>query len=325
MSKANFVIAVNWNDRWLLPACVASIRRFYPDATITLLKDTYRGPVITTRLEKCFKVVAAPVKRAYGGGGWIKLLPAILGEESRPFSFPLMVLDADTLLLGPVFEELLAVKGSVVIAPDILHAGELLSQEYISQRYLSVAKVLEMGARLQDIEVFPWFNSGHVFLREPFIEPLFIKKWVNWDSTPITAKNPMVHPLTDQSLLNHYLLLASHVPLGALDFAEWSGDRRAYSAARERSHYQKSIARVLHYAGVSRIPFWRMPDWRPLFKENQAAEKVMGNPGSLILSHGTQYLMQGVLHSVGKRGRAWLKRVLVGRAINVVSLHSSDK
>jgi hypothetical protein len=108
--KPNFVVAVNWKDRWFLPACISSIRRFYPEAVITLLKDTFRGQVHTTRLERRFNVFALPMKRTFGGGGWIKLLPAILGEESSSFRFPLMILDADILMLGPVFEELLQSK-----------------------------------------------------------------------------------------------------------------------------------------------------------------------------------------------------------------------
>ena len=319
--KPHFVVAVNWKDRWFLPACISSIRRFYSDAAITLLKDTFRGPVPTTCLEKRFHVSVAPVERTFGGGGWIKLLPAMLGEGSSSFHFPLMILDADTLLLGPVFEELLAVKGSVVVAPDILHAGESFSKEHVSKQYLSISKLLEQGTRFQDIESFPWFNSGHIFLRQPFMDPAFINEWVNWNSTPITKKNPHFHPLTDQSLLNHFLLLNSRVGLGVLDFAEWSGDRLAYDSARQRSHFIKSKARVLHYAGVAAIPFWQMPDWKPFFKENQAAERKMGRTGSLVCSHATQYLMRGVLNRLGGKNRDRLKRVFKGRRISALPVY----
>jgi hypothetical protein len=315
--KPNFVIAVNWKDRWHLPACISSIRRFYQDATITLLKDTYRGPVLTARLNKCFRVFDAPMKRSYGGGGWIKLLPAILGEESSSFRFPLMILDADTLLLGPVFEELLAVEGSLVVSPD-LFAVRPTQADYLSKTYLNLERLSQFGIKPERIESFPWFNSGHYLLREPFIEPAFIQSWVDWTAKPIAKRDKVFYPLTDQSLLNHFLLLNNQVSWGVLDFADWAGDQPGWNAARQCSHFKTSKYRVLHYAGCSTIPFWEMPCWRLLLKENFAAERALGNVGSLVCSHAVQYLMHGVLNRLGEKRRDSLKCLLAGRGMDDV-------
>jgi len=311
MHKAHFVVAVNWNDQWLLPACIGSIRRFYPDADITLLKDTYRGSFQTARLEKRFRVFPAPITRAYGGGGWIKLLPSILGGESNSFRFPLMILDADTLVLGPVFEELLAVEGSVVVSPDLFSINPA-EPDYVSKTYLNLERLDRLGVSRDRIESFHWFNSGHYLIREPFLERTFVESWVDWTAKPIAKRDSVLYPCTDQSLLNHYLLLNHQVNLGLLDFADWAGDRPGWLRARNRNYFKSSNFHVLHYAGCVTIPFWKMPCWRQLLKETFAAERTLGNVGSLVCSHGIQHLMPRFLDGLVKQRRASLKRLLFG-------------
>jgi hypothetical protein len=249
------------------------------------------------------------MQRAYGGGAWIKLLPAARWKESSSFRFPLMILDPDVILLGPVFEELMEVEGSVVVAPDIMHTGEFFSLDYISRQYLSVEKLKGAGVNQRDIESFPWFNAGQYFMREPFIEPAFIHEWANWDSAPITRRDPDFYPLTENSLLNHYLLLNKQIPLGVVDFMEFAGDQLGWHKARQVSQYKTSKSKVLHYAGHTKIPFWKMPCWRPFWKENFAAERAMGNIGSLICSHGMQYMLRGVLKCLGEKRRNSLKQL----------------
>lgn len=306
----NFVIAVNWKDRWFLPACVSSIRRYYPNASITLLKDTFRGLVQTSRLERYFNVSSYPIKRAFGGGGWIKLLPAIRGVPNT-FKYPLMILDADIVLQGAVYEEVAAVPGAVVVSPDPF-VQRPLNEQYISKTYLKAERLEACGINLEQLIKFPWFNSGHLFIREPYLEFEFIKKWVDWDSTPIRKHDPDLYPLTDQSLLNHYLLLDERIKVGALYFANWAGDIAGSEASALKSTYKCSRARLLHYAGLSRIPYWKMSNWQVFEMENRAAERILRSSGSLRLSHMFQSCIAKVPLPANTKWRSMAKRIVPG-------------
>src|SRR6476661_4616589 len=91
------VIACFRRDLFLLRPCVASIRYWYPDAEIYLLKDHAAGGFSTAEIEKYWKVNIFPSARRVFGWPWSKLA-VILFETKEKFLF----LDSDVVLLGRV-------------------------------------------------------------------------------------------------------------------------------------------------------------------------------------------------------------------------------
>jgi hypothetical protein len=67
------VIACFKRDLFLLRSCVASIRYWYPDVTIELLKDSIQGEFSTREIEKSWNVGLFHTTRANFGWPWSKL------------------------------------------------------------------------------------------------------------------------------------------------------------------------------------------------------------------------------------------------------------
>jgi hypothetical protein len=75
--------------------CVASIRRWYPEIPITLLKDETNGQYSTQELELAWNVDVFESERPLPGRGWAKLDPLFLAGRRR-----CLILDSDIVFLG---------------------------------------------------------------------------------------------------------------------------------------------------------------------------------------------------------------------------------
>jgi len=101
MQVNKVVIACFKKDLFLLRPCVASIRYWYPDIEIYLLKDYIKGDFSTKEFEKYWDVKIFPATRRTFGWPWSKLAVA-LHENKEKFLF----LDSDIVLAGKVLDEL---------------------------------------------------------------------------------------------------------------------------------------------------------------------------------------------------------------------------
>src|SRR5687767_15243272 len=79
--------------------CIASIRYWYPDIPIYLIKDEKEGVFDTTGTEKIWNVKVLDIPRKKFGWGYGKL--EVLFSDSKE-SF--LVIDADAVLTGPVID-----------------------------------------------------------------------------------------------------------------------------------------------------------------------------------------------------------------------------
>ncbi len=88
-------------DQHMVRTCAASIRHWYPQADICLLRDLGKGDFSTTEIERTLNVRVLSLERKVFGWGFSKLEPLFLPERSK-----FLVLDADTVFLGPVLDKL---------------------------------------------------------------------------------------------------------------------------------------------------------------------------------------------------------------------------
>ena len=86
-------------DFRLTRICVASIRYWYPDIPIILVKDLIYRDFDTSELEKHFNVSVYPQKAKIYGWGFSKF-EVFLEEEKRRF----LMLDSDIILAGPILD-----------------------------------------------------------------------------------------------------------------------------------------------------------------------------------------------------------------------------
>ena len=91
------VITVNKNDVWFCKICVASIRFYYPDVPILLLKDELNGRFSTVEIERYWKVqlITFPITKF----GW-SAAKMHLYTDPRFAGQKFLVLDADIIMVG---------------------------------------------------------------------------------------------------------------------------------------------------------------------------------------------------------------------------------
>lgn len=118
-----FVVACCRRDLWLARICVASIRDQYQDVPITLLRDQFNGCFSTRELERTF---GCRVRDAHiPGWGLSKLSVFDWGGSER-----YILLDADTVVLGPLVDRLLADDAPVVVSPDFRAVNDKLVHDH---------------------------------------------------------------------------------------------------------------------------------------------------------------------------------------------------
>ncbi len=130
MKLDSIVIACFKKDLYLMRICVASVRYWYPDVDIWLLKDTWNGDFSTEEVEKNFKVRVLQSSGFYHGWGFAKF---------EVFFTPLkrfLLLDSDTILVGRLLEELAAFDDDFIVAGMQFADPEtpLIIRDYINSR-----------------------------------------------------------------------------------------------------------------------------------------------------------------------------------------------
>jgi len=88
-------------DIRLAHCCVASIRQWYPDLPIFLIKDEGRGTYDTGDLERHWQVQVFGTEKKHLGYGMGKLEPLFQARRQR-----CLILDSDVVFLGRVLEPL---------------------------------------------------------------------------------------------------------------------------------------------------------------------------------------------------------------------------
>ena len=90
---------------------VASIRQWYPKIPVVLVKDLLAGRFSTREIEETYRVSVLDTKRKRFGWCWAKLEPLFLPQRQR-----CLILDADIVFAGPVFNALEAYDDDFVVS-----------------------------------------------------------------------------------------------------------------------------------------------------------------------------------------------------------------
>jgi hypothetical protein len=108
------VVFANRNDFFLTKLCIASIRFYYPDIEILLVKDKLNGNFNTRLLRKIFNVKLLDLGKRYYGWGAAKL--HFLMSENLP-GRRYLCLDSDIIFVGKVVERIQEITGQFVVNP----------------------------------------------------------------------------------------------------------------------------------------------------------------------------------------------------------------
>lgn len=178
-------------DFHLAKICIGSIRYWYPEIPILLIKDINAGNFDTSFLEKTWnvKVLETPGKKF--GWGYGKLEPLFLDDRD---SF--LVVDADTVLTGPVIDAVKEINAQFIVD------NEVQPPERVNQIYYDLDRVNE----IEEDFIYPGytFNSGQWFGTSGILSRKDFDKVLDWTEPPSSRFPDMIFN-GDQGHLNFIL------------------------------------------------------------------------------------------------------------------------
>ncbi len=247
MKIEHIYVAGHEGDLRYTQCCVASIRRWYPEMPISLVKDELRGAYGTRELEEAWDVSLFEGERPVPSGPWGKLEPLFLPGRRR-----CLILDSDIVFIGKVIESLEAVHADFVVEPWGSPA------EHLARSYFDLAALKELDPDF----VFPGrtFNAGQFVGTTGILRRRDFEPFVRFGDSPQMIQ-PEIFTGNDQGVLNYVLLKKAQVgelTLERLPFMLWAG-----SHPRRKVHTWKLTARspypyLVHWAGPKRKIFWRV-------------------------------------------------------------------
>jgi len=223
--------------------CVASIRYWYPEIPIYLIKDKIGGDFSTEEIERTWNVRVHPTEVDKFGWGFAHLEPLL-----KPGGERALVIDVDIVFTGPVLD-LLSEYGEDMIVQREDQPPE--PSEKFTGLYFSLDKIMEYDPDFR----FPRFsfNAGQfvvttgVFSREDF------DGLINWDS-PRSVTRPDIFTKGDQGVFNYVVMKkfsAGQLSVARIPFMVWNPDEMGrFDLARmsEDSPYRE----LIHWAGLRR-------------------------------------------------------------------------
>lgn len=290
-------IAASAHDGRYTRICIASIRRFYPDAPIKLLPGGTLEPGLAEEAARYWNVGMADVPAGDWGWGFVKLLP-LFGRPGERF----MVVDSDTAFAGTVLEQ------RPDALADFVVDDEQQSEADTHRLYYDWKKVA-----LSDPQARPpafVFNSGQWFGVAGLVDRTDFGAVVDWAPMPPGLKLAGCFMPGDQGVLNYVLNQKSALDglrVAPRKIMHWPGHGMAgFTAQTVASGAAPPV--VIHWAGMKKHRLGAMAGADILFAfERDYYARVPGGEG-LRLKRALGYWAGGHYKALARRVAARLKR-----------------
>ncbi len=228
---------------------VSSVRHWYPDLPITLVKDLTSGDFDTTEVELLWNVSTRilPVARCGWGLAKIQLL---LNPRKERFLF----LDADVLLWGQVLEPLETAPEDFVVSA---YAPPQPVSDHVKQFYYDT----ELLKSLDPAFAYPGvvFNTGAFIGTSGLISQEAVEPFIEWSNT-MRLTHPDVFSCGDQGLINYLLfkLQAKGVlSVNASNFMVGPDSPAAAEVSLEMIRQREGKPIVVHFYGLNTFSYRR--------------------------------------------------------------------
>ena len=229
--------------------CIASIRYWYPDIPVFLIRDEKEGSFDTLYTEKVWNVKVMDISRKKFGWGYGKL-EVLFSEKKETF----LVIDADTVITGPVIDVANNVDADFIVDKE----------EQPAKRFNEIYYNLERINELDNEFVYPGysFNSGQWFGTSSVIKREDFNKTLNWTEPPVTRdKNIVVN--NDQGHLNfiiHSFEQLKKISVARIKLMVWPVNGNADFIQLEKIRSKSpDYPNIIHWAGMSSIKFSALP------------------------------------------------------------------
>ena len=168
--------------------CIASIRYWYPDIPIFLIKDMGAGPFDTSVIESKFNVGVLDTAGKSFGWGFGKFEP-LFKEGKESFLF----MDADTAMVGPVLDQMKAIEGDFVVDKEDTPVENIISLYYDPEKIKNLFSDFTFPGYC--FNTGQWVGTSGILKRSDF------ETLVSWDPKP-SLKFPEVFKQADQGVFN---------------------------------------------------------------------------------------------------------------------------
>lgn len=226
---------------WTRP-CVASIRHFYPDIDLYLLKDLRQGDFCTAEIEEFFQVkILTPAQSRFGWG--FGKLEAWFSDLPDHF----LVMDNDVLFVGPVLSRFQAIPAERV---DCIVSPEKQPPEHFRNLYYHPEALRDIDPKF---EPPGWgFNTGQILTRAGLLKREDFAGLIDWEHG-VRVCRPDVFACADQGVMNYLLQKRSarqEIKLACVPFMYWGFSPDPLVLDMGALKQGRGPALVLHWAGA---------------------------------------------------------------------------
>ena len=234
-------------DFRLTAICAASIRYWYPEIPILLIKDYSQGTFDTSEIERlCNASLFQTTKREFGWG-FSKLEPLF-----EPAGGRFLVVDSDTVFTGPVLDTLNQCETDFVVDDETQPAHEI-KRLYFDLDYLrKIDPDFKFSGKT--FNSGQWVGTPGLVSREDFCQGL------HWGNPP-QLKDPSCFMNGDQGIFNYVLSKLAQqetLSLGRIPLMLWAVrdiEQLDLEQLKDNSPYRK----IIHWAGVKKQRLGAMP------------------------------------------------------------------
>jgi len=247
MTIQRIYIPTHKGDVRLTAICAASIRYWYPEIPILLIKDYSQGSFDTSEIERlCNASIFQTTKREFGWG-FAKLEPLF-----EPAGGRFLVVDSDTVFTGPVLDELNRHDTNFIVD------DETPSPDEVKRHYFDLVKLHQLDPSFhfcgKTFNSGQWVGTPGLISRKDFCQGL------HWKNPP-ELKDPSCFMNGDQGIFNYVLSKLAQqgtLSLGRIPLMLWAVrdiEQLDLEQLKDNSPYRK----IIHWAGVNKQRLGAMP------------------------------------------------------------------
>jgi hypothetical protein len=300
------LIAASSRDLRLARICIASVRHFYPKAEVLILPGAPLPPAFLKEVAEFWDVGVFPVEEGHYGWGFVKLEP-LFAESRNTF----LILDADTVMAGPVIETLEECFAAAD-KPDFIVDEEDQPEVEMRRLYYDWDLVSTVDPTTQRPAFV--FNSGQWCGKSEVLTRADFDPWVEW-TFPRRLKHPEIFMPGDQGILNYVLNQKAAIedtPVARLPLMKWPGHGMSgFEATDIRAGSAPS--RIVHWAGLKKIRFSSMSGGDLLLHFERAYYQRLPNGRLIRQARAFAGAFTGVLETLKTRVRLFWKLKLAKR------------
>ncbi len=226
---------------------MASIRRWYPDIPIRLIKDTGAGAFDTREIETLWDVSVVDTGMRRFGWGFAKLEPMFFETQEK-----FLIVDSDTVFTGPVLDMLAGYTAPFIVDDETQPPDE------VKRLYYDLKALQKLDPAFTPCGKN--FNSGQWVGTSGLVQRSDFADVVQWSDPPLLKYPEMFMP-GDQGVLNY--ILEKLALTGRFELARaplmWWAPRDLADLNLDQMISASPYNRIIHWAGCKLYADTPMP------------------------------------------------------------------